>query len=92
MSDKIGDSQPTAQQVLLTAMPQSVILQAELADITNPVNDANLSGKQGGATVMCKMTTGGAYHLAIAQGGDAANSWIVYDGTDLVPNTVIVPA
>lgn len=84
-SETIGDQQPVAVAPELVALPQSVVLAADLIDINSAINDAQVSGKKAGATVI--QNTAGVYALAVAQGGDTDSTWIIQDVT-----TIITPA
>jgi hypothetical protein len=81
----IGDTQATAQAAIVVAMPQSIVPTADVADKTNAVNIALLSGKKGGATIV--VDTAGAFEIYVAQGGTDVAAWISTDGV-----TTITPA
>jgi hypothetical protein len=84
-STTIGDQQPVAVAPALVALPQSVVLAADLIDIDSAINNAQISGKQAGATVI--QNTAGVHALAVAQGGETDSTWLIMDVT-----TVITPA
>lgn len=85
-STTIGDSQKVAVAPQLVALPQSTVTAANVAAIGSAINNAEVSGKKAGATII--YDNAGTLSLAIAQGADTNSPWIVVDGV----NTTVTPA
>ena len=84
----IGDTQDKAVQPMVSALPISVVLEADVTDKTSAVNTALYSGKREGAAYIMKETTGGELIIIIADGSLDVSKW--YRQDDL--STVITPA
>lgn len=74
----IGDTQKVAKQPIAISLPQTVVSIVDLTDATSALNDASVSGKVGGATVMLGQS--GVFTLYIAQGSETTDAWIAADG------------
>lgn len=86
-SDLIGDGQPAAVKADATALPMPVVTQADISDKTSAINTTLLSGKQEGACVIMKETTGGLLVIVIATGSTDVATWVRQD-----TKAVITPA
>ena len=89
MPEKItGDAGNTYVQVqpVVLSTPYPIVLAADLADATHPVNDAKVSGKELGS--ICYENTAGVLRLAIAEGEGATDAWLEADGVV----TVVTPS
>ncbi len=81
-SETIGDLQKTAKTPIAVALPQSVVLADDISDKDNAINDASISGKKAGATIV--VDSSGLYAIYIAQGGDKTSEWKHTNGTGRV--------
>ena len=89
MAEKItGDAGNTyvQEQPVVLSKPFPVVLAADLADKTHPVNNAAISGKELGS--ICYENTAGVLVLAIASGGADVDPWKEADGVV----TVVTPS
>ncbi len=84
-SETIGDLQKTAKTPIAVALPQSIVLPAAVTDKSSALNDASISGKKAGATIV--VNASGVHAIYIAQGGDTTSAWVHTDGT-----TTVTPA
>lgn len=78
--DNITGAKALAYAVTPVDTSIGIVTQAQVADIEDPINVQSDSGKKGGAAIIV-VTTDGAYVLAIAQGGEPADAWILSDVT-----------
>lgn len=79
-STAIGDSQPTAYEVVVGALPVSSTTLAKLADVDDPVNVTLLSGKKFG-TMYTVEADAGVVDLVIASGSEPEDPWTKLSGT-----------
>lgn len=79
-STVIGDSQPTAYEVVVGALPVSSTTLAKLADVDDPVNVTLLSGKKFGTMYTVEADTG-VVDLVIASGSEPEDPWTKLSGT-----------
>lgn len=81
-----GQITPVAKQTYATHLIAPIVPQAYLADSAHPINDTKLSGKQKGALVLCKLTSGGKLVYAFARGSLPTDLWdLATSGTDVTP-------
>jgi len=78
-STKIGDAQPTAVTVVVSALPISVVDQADVEDIDSSVNNSLLSGKAYGACYLMKETSGALPVMIVATGTATTDTWVRQD-------------
>lgn len=89
--DVTGDSPKSVNTLSVSMLPFAHVSQAVLASAASPINDTTKSGKQIGGAVLVKLTTGGNYVMAIAQGSAATDKWVV-QGMDASGSIEITPA
>lgn len=81
-----GQLTPTAKQPYSSHLIAPIVPQAYLADAGHPINDTAKSGKQKGALVLCRLTSGGKLVYAFARGSLPTDAWdIANPGTDVTP-------
>lgn len=68
----------TSVKTVALTLPQPVVAKADLLDTAHPINQAAMSGKQAGSTVIVAET----FELAVASGTKPADKWKV-KGSDL---------
>jgi hypothetical protein len=78
-STVIGDSQPTAYEVVVGALPVSQTTAAKLADVDDPVNITLLSGKKFGAMYTYEVEAG-VSEVVVATGADPDDPWTKLSG------------
>ena len=74
-STKIGDSQPTAQTVVVAGLPLSITTAAKLADADDAVNNTLLSGKKMGAMYAYQVSAG-VMEVVVAAGSGKNDKWV----------------
>ena len=74
-STKIGDSQPTAQTVVVAGLPVSITTAAKLADADDAVNNTLLSGKKMGAMYAYEVSAG-VMEVVVAAGSATTDKWV----------------
>jgi len=70
----IGDSQEQAVQPAVGMLEWPIVAQADVADISNAINDSTKSGKKLGAAFIMTLTAGGT-DIISAQGSAAGDDW-----------------
>lgn len=72
-----GDSPKSVHTQSVSMLPVAIVAEVDLNSSAHPINDTTKSGKQVGGLVYVKLTTGGSVCIAIAQGSDALDKWLV---------------
>lgn len=81
----IGDSQPAAKEVVVGALPISVVTLAELSAVADPVNLKLYSGKKIGA-MYAYLASAGVMEVVIAAGSEPTDKWTkLSDGLQITP-------
>jgi hypothetical protein len=74
-STTIGDSQPTAETVVVAGLPISLTTAAKLADADDAVNNTLLSGKKIGSMYAYEVSSG-VMEVVVAAGSGSTDNWV----------------
>lgn len=92
MRTTTGDNAVSLNTKAVSLTNLAIVTQAQLAEADDPININQYSQKQLGSAVAVTLTTGGTTAIAIAQGSNPTDPWIILGDQEATPVTEVTPA